>query len=120
MIRTATSSAISHSRCRWPVGAGLASVEMRRHGRSGAAACGWKLAGGLGGFFIFIFFISIFYKNIFSIWKFTEIYPAGSWAAGANLQKITDRSLGTGRPAAGQPAPKAARLRGGRPYFFAI
>ena len=49
VIRTATSSAISHSRCRWPVGAGLASVEMRRrrHGRSGAAACGWKLAGGL-------------------------------------------------------------------------
>ena len=25
----------------------MASVEMRHHGRSGAAACGWKLAGGL-------------------------------------------------------------------------
>jgi len=74
------------------VGAGLASVEMRRHGRSGAAACGWKLASGLGGFFIFIFFISVFYKNIFSTWKFTEIYP--------------------GRPAAGRPV--AARQTGAR------
>ena len=36
-----------------------------------------------GGFFIFIFFISVFYKNIFSILKFTDIYP--------------------GRPAAGRP-----------------
>jgi len=36
------------------------------------------------GFFIFLFFIFVFYKNIFSIWKFTGIYP--------------------GRPAAGRPA----------------
>ena len=50
---------------------------------------------------------------------------AGTWpprcrAAGANLQKkrgcrIADRSLGTGRPAAGRPASQAARLGGGRP-----
>ena len=48
------------------------------------------------GFFIFLFFISIFYKNIFSICKFTEIYP--------------------GRPAAGRPGPgrPAAPLPGGR------
>ena len=26
---------------------------------------------------VFLFFISVFYKNIFSIWKFTEIYPRG-------------------------------------------
>jgi len=29
----------------------------------------------LRGFFIFLFFIFVFYKNIFSIWKFIEIYP---------------------------------------------
>ena len=33
---------------------------------------------------VFLFFIFVFYKNIFSIWKFTVIYP--------------------GRPAAGRPA----------------
>jgi len=44
------------------------------------------------GFFIFIFFISVFYKNIFSIWKFTKIYP-GRPAAGRP---------GPGRPAAGR------------------
>ena len=37
------------------------------------------------GFFIFLFFIFVFYKNIFSIWKFTGIYP--------------------GRPAARRPGP---------------
>ena len=36
---------------------------------------------GTGGFFIFIFYIFVFYKNIFSIWKFTGIYP-GRPAAG--------------------------------------
>ena len=44
------------------------------------------------GFFIFLFFIFIFYKNIFSIWKFTGIYP-GRPAAGRP---------GPGRPAAGR------------------
>ena len=38
---------------------------------------------GLRGFFIFIFFISVFYKNIFSICKFTEIYPGRPAAGGA-------------------------------------
>ena len=37
------------------------------------------------GFFIFLFFIFVFYKNIFLIWKFAGIYP--------------------GRPAAGRPGP---------------
>ena len=46
---------------------------------------GWAGLFTQGGFFIFLFFISVFYKNIFSIWKFTEIYP--------------------GRPAAGRPGP---------------
>ena len=46
------------------------------------------------GFFIFLFFISVFYKNIFSIWKFIEVYP-GRPAAGRP---------GPGRPAAGRPA----------------
>ena len=73
------------------------------------------------GFFIFIFFISVFYKNIFSIWKFTEIYPGrhaagrpgpGRPAAGRQglfrkkkIKKIADSSLGP-----------VARLRGGRPW----
>ena len=73
------------------------------------------------GFLIFIFFISVFYKNIFSIWKFTEIYP-GRPAAGRP---------GPGRPAAGRqgllckkkeenklwtdPWEPAARQPGGRP-----
>ena len=44
---------------------------------------------GGGGFFIFLFFIFVFYKNIFSIWKFIGIYP--------------DRSA-AGRPGPGRPA----------------
>ena len=46
------------------------------------------------GFIIFLFFVSLFYKNIFSSWEFTEIYP--------------------GRPAAGRPGPgrPAARRQG--------
>ena len=42
----------------------------------------YKVAGHTrGDFFIYIFFIFVFYKNIFSIWKFTELYP-GRPAAG--------------------------------------
>ena len=57
-------------------------------------------------FFYFFIFISVFYKNIFSIWKFTEIYPGRSAVGRQGLickkiqQKIADRSLGTGRRAA--------------------
>jgi len=47
------------------------------------------------GFFIFLFFIFVFYKNIFRIWKFTEIYlgcpaagrPGPGRPAGAYSQK---------------------------------
>ena len=88
------------------------------------------------GFLISIFFIFVFYKNIFSIWKFTEIYPGrpaagrpgpGRPAAGRqglicknnttkNCRQIPgDRSLGSG--AAGLPG----RPEAGRPaLFFAI
>src|SRR6185312_11871684 len=45
-----------------------------------------------GGFYIFIFLIFVFYKNIFSFSKFTRIYP-GRPAAGRP---------GPGRPAAGR------------------
>ena len=55
-------------------------------------------------FFIYLFIIFVFYKNIFSIWKFTGIYP-GRPAAGRP---------GPGRPAAGRPA-LVVRLRGDRP-----
>ena len=46
--------------------------------------------------FFFIFFIFVFYKNIFLIWKFTGIYP--------------------GRPAAGRPGP--GRTAAGRQGHF--
>ena len=52
----------------------------------------------IGRFFIFIFFISVFYKNIFSIWKFTEIYP--------------------GRPVAGRPGP--GRPTAGRSEYISV
>ena len=84
----------------------------------------------MGGFFIFLFFIFTFYKNIFSFSKFTRIYPvcpaAGRLAPGRpaagrqglickNIHKkivfrsLKDRSPGSeaagpsGRPAAGRP-----------------
>ena len=44
---------------------------------------GWTVERGLYLWRFFYFFIFVFYKNIFSIWKFTGIYP--------------------GRPAAGRP-----------------
>ena len=54
---------------------------------------GWWESQASGRFFYFyIFFISVFYKNIFSSWEFTEIYP-GRPAA---------RRPGPGRPAAGR------------------
>ena len=85
---------------------------------------------GTCGFFISIFFISVFYKNIFSIWKFTEIYPAAQLPGGRDLaarqpggrgfsaKKNTKNNCrqvpGTGRPAAGRPAPPG-RPAAGRP-----
>ena len=36
-------------------------------------------------FFIFLFFIFVFYKNIFSFSKFTEIYPAALLPGGRDL-----------------------------------
>ena len=84
----------------------------------------------LSGFFIFLFFIFVFYKNIFSIWKFTGIYPGRDLAARQRggmgfcaktlAQIIARRSLGAGRPAVGRPGPLAARLLGDRlshPYI---
>ena len=37
------------------------------------------------GFFIFIFLIFVFYKNIFSFSKFTEIYPTAQLPGGRHL-----------------------------------
>ena len=91
---------------------------------------GFSLAA-TSGYFIFIFFISVFYKNIFSIWKFTEIYPGrpaagrpgpGRPAAGRQglICKKRGKKLRTGpwEPAAGRPASQAAPLRGGRPPLY--
>ena len=71
-------------------------------------------------FLFFYFFIFVFYKNIFSIWKFTGIYPGrlAAGAAGAFLKKNRGENCaqvprgrspgsgpaGPGRPAAGRPA----------------
>ena len=55
-------------------------------------AIGWKLLGAQSVLAVFLFFIFLFYKNIFSIWKFTGIYP-GCSAAGRP---------GPGRPTAGR------------------
>ena len=67
---------------------------------------------------VFIFYIFIFYKNIFSFSKFTGIYPGrpaagppGRGAAGAFLKKIRGENCAQvpgGRPAAGRS--------GGRPW----
>ena len=59
---------------------------------------------------VFLFFISVFYKNIFSIWKFTEIYLGRPTAGrqGLTCKKKTKTNCrqvpGTGRPAAGRAA----------------
>ena len=60
-------------------------------------------------FFYFLFFIFVFYKNIFSIWKFTEIYP-GRTAARTFVKKKSQRKLRRG------PWGPVARQRGGRPW----
>ena len=86
-------------------------------------------------FLFFLFFIFVFYKNIFSIWKFIGIYPgrpaAGrSWGAAAPLPG--DRPQGTCaqfsprnffqkcpcRPVAGRPGP--GRLAAGRLGYIPV
>jgi len=37
------------------------------------------------GFLFFYFYIFVFYKNIFLIWKFTGIYPAAPLPGGRDL-----------------------------------
>jgi len=90
---------------------------------------------GRGGFFYFFYFLFPFFTKIYfrfgNLQKYTPaaLLPGGRDLAdrqpgGRDLsakklrQKIADRSLGTGRPAAGRPAPQAARQRGGRPWAF--
>ena len=59
---------------------------------------------------VFLFFIFVFYKNIFSIWKFTGIYPGRPAAGGrAFLKKISQRKLRAG------PWGPVAQQLGGRP-----
>ena len=72
----------------WKVGCFQIAQPIKTH--IAARPPGAAAAGRCGGFFIF--FIFVFKKNIFSIWKFTVIYP-GRPAAGRP---------GPGRPAAGQ------------------
>ena len=61
--------------------------------------------------FLFFYFLFPFFTKIYFRFKNLQKYtrPPGSRAARANLQKkiqqkIADRSLGSGRPAAGRPA----------------
>jgi len=86
------------SELRVSVAAEMAGWRRRRETRCGVRGLG---LGGLrrrerrieaGDFFIFLFFIFVFYKNIFLFSKLTEIYP-GRPAAGWP---------GPGRPAAGR------------------
>jgi len=79
----------------------------------------------LGGRGFFIFYFYFLQKYIFDLEIYRNIprlpgsgaagtWPPGSWAAGANLQKKYNKKLQTGLSG------PVARLRGGRPYFFAI
>ena len=69
--------------------------------------------------FYFYIFYFCFYKNIFSIWKFTEIYPGHPAAGRQGLKRIkkkkkfADRSLG---PVARQRGGRPPRPLGGRLY----
>ena len=67
-------------------------------------------------FYFFIFIFLFFTKNIFSIWKFTGIYPGSrdlaarqrggrGFCAKSFAQIIAHRSLGASRPATGRPTP---------------
>ena len=89
--------------------------------------------GGRERFFIFIFFISVFYKNIFSIWKFTKVYPGrpaagrpgpGRPAAGRGLSEKKDEKNCRQVPGDRSPGSWAAGLPGrpatGQPAFFCI
>ena len=77
--------------------------------------------------FLFLYFLFLFFTKIyFRFGNLQKYTPAARLPGGRDLaarlpggrglsakkrrQKITDRSLGTGRPAAGRPAPQAARL----------
>ena len=79
-------------------------------------------------FYFYIFYFRFLQKYIFDLEIYRNILrqrgdrdlaarqPGGRvYPEKKRRQKIADRSLGTGRPAAGRPAPQAARQRGGRP-----
>ena len=75
-----------------------------------------------GGVFlaVFYFFISFFIKKYFCFRNLQEYIPAAPLLGGRvfSAKKIAENLLPgpwrTGRPAAGRPAPQAARQRGGR------
>ena len=76
----------------------------------------------MGGFFIFLFFNFVFYKNIFSFSKFTGIYPAARQPGGRHpiallrdgkgfsakifVENLRAGPWRTGRPTEGRPAPR--------------
>ena len=95
----------------------------RKLGRAGLVPGSARIRDGLGqqpewaSIAIFLFFIFVFYKNIFLFSKFTEIYsgrpvagrpgsgrPAAGFCAKFFAKIFTRKSLGAGRPAAGRPA----------------
>ena len=75
---------------------------------------------GCCGFFIFIFFIFIFIKIYFCFRNLQEYTPAAPLPGGRGFsvksftENLRPGPWRTGRPAAGRPAPQAARQRGGR------
>ena len=66
--------------------------------------------GNFGGFFTFIFFIFVFYKNIFSILQFTVLYPYRPQGGGRDLF-LNKKNYLRGRSWQESAAP----LPGGRP-----
>ena len=105
--------------------------ERRPWVQYGANCNSWGTGHKPGGFFIFLFFIFVFYKNIFLFSKFTGVYTPASLLPGGrhlvapprggrgfsiifNGKNLCANPWRTGRPTAGRPAPQAARQRGDR------
>ena len=102
-----------------------AGHRSERVARSSARATGSAV-------FLFLYFLFPFFTKIyFQFGNLQKYTPAAPLPGGRDLaaggrglpakkrrKQIADRSLGTGRPAAGRPASQAARLRGGRHFFL--
>ena len=114
----------------------MADASVGGRARSTLAAASQQTGPGSGGyarfFYFFILYFSFFTKIYFRFGNLQEYTPAAPLPGGRDLAArqpgdrgfcekkfakiFARRSLGAGRPAAGRPAPEAARQRGGRPW----